>query len=51
MALILVIDDDALLIETIKLQLLAAAHAVTTAGDGVEAAKLFRAKPFDLITG
>ena len=49
MARILIIDDDALLLESIELMLMASGHAVTTAADGRLAAQLFRAQTFDLI--
>ena len=49
MARILIIDDDESLLFTLGQLLAAAGHAVTTAPDGLEAAKLFRAEPFELI--
>ncbi len=49
MARILVIDDDEILLGILELALTAAGHAVTTAGDGLQAALLFRAEPFDVI--
>ena len=49
MARILVIDDDEALLTTLKELLAIAGHAVVTASDGLEGAKLFRAEPFDVI--
>ncbi len=49
MARILIIDDDEPLLMTLEQVLLAIGHAVVTAGDGLQAAKLFRAEPFELI--
>jgi CheY-like chemotaxis protein len=49
MARILVIDDDEALLSSLELLLSAAGHDVTTSGDGLKAAQLFRTEPFDLI--
>ena len=49
MARILVVVDDETLLTTLEQLLLAAGHAVVTAPDGLEAAKLFRAEPFELV--
>lgn len=49
MARILIIDDDEALLFTLERWLAAAGHVVAAAADGLEAAKLFRAMPFELI--
>lgn len=49
MARILVIDDDETLLTTLEVSLTDAGHAVVTASDGLKAAKLFRAEPFEVI--
>jgi CheY-like chemotaxis protein len=49
MARILVIDDDEGILTTIGELLRSEGHIVETASDGVEAARLFRAAPFQLI--
>ncbi|NDJ54094.1 MAG: response regulator/pilus assembly protein [Chloroflexi bacterium] len=48
MARILVIDDDASLLQMMNLMLKKVGHEVTTAGGGQEGVELARAKPFDL---
>lgn len=49
MARLLVVDDDETLLSTLELILLEAGHNVAIVPDGLEAAKLFHAKPFDVI--
>lgn len=49
MARILVIDDDETLLGTLEPLLASSGHAVVTATDGLKAAKLFRAEPFEII--
>ena len=49
MARILIIDDDEALLFTLEATLIAAGHTVATATDGLEAAKLFRFEPFEII--
>lgn len=49
MARILVIDDDEALRGSLELLLSATGHDVTTSGDGLKAAQLLSAEPFDLI--
>ena len=49
MARILIIDDEEALLATLRQLLIASGHVVVTATDGLKAAQLFRAEPFDLI--
>ena len=49
MASILIIDDDESFRMTLARMLVASGHAATTASDGLEGAKLFRANPVDLV--
>lgn len=49
MARILIVDDDTAFLSTLESSLQASGHAVVTAQDGVQAAKLFRAEPFEVI--
>lgn len=49
MARILVVDDDALVLEALRSVLLSAAHDVVAADDGVRALKAFRSEAFDLV--
>lgn len=49
MARILVVDDDETLCSVLEPLLTAAGHAVAVAADGLAAARLFRAEPFEVI--
>ena len=49
MASILVIDDDALIRQSLETALTRPGHLVRSAGDGVEGLKLFRAQAADLV--
>lgn len=49
MARILIIDDDEPFRTLLEMMLVKAGHAVAVAGNGLEALKLFRAEPADLI--
>ena len=49
MARIIVIDDEAIIVEVIEGMLTAAGHEVTTAGDGWEAMKRFRPSEHELV--
>lgn len=49
MARILVIDDDALVLESVKIALEFNGHGVVTAHDGVDGMKLVHAETFDLV--
>ena len=49
MASILLIDDDETFRTTLAQTLTAGGHVVTTASDGLDGARLFRARPTDLI--
>jgi DNA-binding NtrC family response regulator len=49
MAAILLVDDDEILLVTLEQLLTERGHSVVTASDGKKAAKLLRAKPFELV--
>ena len=49
MARILLIDDEALVRETLRITLVKAGHAVTTARNGAEGLEIFASEPADLV--